>query len=518
MLRSTNAINGYVNETRMSNPTNVNNGLVNSHTNLHDNGHGLANGHVNVLAKSNNNNTQDQNTLRILMFPWLAHGHISPFLELAKKLANTKNFIVYLCSTPVNLISVKKKLEGVNNSSSIILVELHLEETTALPSCYHTTNGLPPHLMTNLIQALTNSIPNFKNILDGLKPDLLIYDSLQPWAADAALERHIPAVDFITSSTVMTSFCYHMYKNPQGKGNDFPFIDTIHFRSYEKHHLENIIARSENTTKEWSCIECINKSSDIVLIKGMKEIEGKYCDYLSKMCGKKIMLVGPLVQEPNQDDENSFIIKWLNGKNEKSTIFVSFGSEYFLTDEQREEIAHGLELTKVNFVWVVRFPKDSKGGKINLEDSLPKGFLTSIGDRGLVLDSWAPQAKILEHPSIGGFVSHCGWSSIMESMKYGVPIIAIPMHLDQPINSRLVEEVGVGVEVVRSDNGKLLKNKLVELIDKVVIKEEGKFVREKAKNMSENIALNGDIEMDEVVKEIVRVCDMMKEASKKNGF
>ncbi|KAG9147177.1 hypothetical protein Leryth_005409 [Lithospermum erythrorhizon] len=484
----------------MSDSNNVINGLANDHVNthtaiLHDNG---------------------QNTLQILMFPWLAHGHVSPFLELAKKLANTKNFTIYLCSTPVILTSIKKKLEGGNNSSPIKLVELHLEESTTLPSCYHTTNGLPPHLMDNLKQALNNSIPNFTKILDVLKPDLFIHDDCIPsWAADAALERHIPAIDFITISTAMTCFCYHMYKNPQGKGNDFPFIDSIHYRPYEKHQLEQLIAYAQNphVLKESS----IYRSTDIVLIKGMKDIEGKYSEYLSEMCGKKIVLVGALVQEPNQDDENSFIIKWLNGKNEKSTIFVSFGSEYYLSDEEREEIAHGLELTNVNFVWVLRFPKDFIDKEINLEESLPKGFLTRIGDRGLVLNGWAPQAKILKHPSIGGFVSHCGWNSVMESMKYGVPIIAMPMHLDQPINSRLVEEVGVGIEVVRSDNGKLLKEKLAEVIDKVVIKEEGKFVRMEAKNLRENMALSGDEEMDEVVKEILRLCTM-KEASKKKEF
>ncbi|GAA0160679.1 glycosyltransferase [Lithospermum erythrorhizon] len=481
----------------MPNSTNVINGLVNDHvnthtTNLHDNGL------FNVLS------FETQNTLRILMFPWLAHGHVSPFLELAKKLANTKNFTIYLCSTPIILTPIKKKFEGDNNSSSIKLVELHLEESTDLPSSFHTTNGLPPHLMDNLKQALHNSIPNFKKILEVLKPDLLIHDALLPWAADVVLERNIPAVDFITSSTVMTCFFYHMYKNPKGKGNDFPFVDSIHFRPYEKHHLEGLIAAIEkpHPKKETS----VYRSSDIVLVKGMKDIEGKYSEYLSEMCGKKIILVGALVQEPNQDDENSFIIKWLNEKSEKSTIFVSFGSEYYLSDEEREEIAHGLELTKVNFVWVVRFPKDPKGKEIKLEESLPTGFLTRVGDRGLILNGWAPQAKILEHPSIGGFVSHCGWNSIMESMKYGVPIIAMPMHLDQPINSRLVEEVGIGIEVVRSDNGKLLKEKLVEVIDKVVIKEEGKFVRMKAKNLCENMTLSGDEEMDEAVKEILRLC------------
>ncbi|KAG5574898.1 hypothetical protein H5410_055032 [Solanum commersonii] len=70
----------------------------------------------------------------------------------------------------------------------------------------------------------------------------------------------------------------------------------------------------------------------------------------------------------------------------------------------------------------------------------------------MVLKKWAPQTTILQHTSIGGFVSHCGWGSLTESMKFGVPVIAMPMYHDQPINARIVEHIGMGV---RDENGKL---------------------------------------------------------------
>ncbi|KAK7852317.1 beta-d-glucosyl crocetin beta-1 [Quercus suber] len=117
-----------------------------------------------------------------------------------------------------------------------------------------------------------------------------------------------------------------------------------------------------------------------------------------------------------------------------------------------EEIAHGLELSKVDFIWIVRFPV---GEKIKLGKALPEGFLERVGERGIVVEDWAPQAKILRHSSIGGFVSHCGWSSVIESIKFGVPIIAIPMQFEQPLNARVVEEVGVAMEVKRDRDGKL---------------------------------------------------------------
>ncbi|KAL0007932.1 hypothetical protein SO802_009434 [Lithocarpus litseifolius] len=82
---------------------------------------------------------------------------------------------------------------------------------------------------------------------------------------------------------------------------------------------------------------------------------------------------------------------------------------------------------------------------------------------------WAPQMKMLKYSSIGGFVSHYGCSYVMESVKFGVPIIAIPMHLDQPVNARLVEGVGVGVEVKRDLNGRLEREEVAKMIREVVV-------------------------------------------------
>ncbi|CAL5363378.1 unnamed protein product [Camellia sinensis] len=114
----------------------------------------------------------------------------------------------------------------------------------------------------------------------------------------------------------------------------------------------------------------------IVLYNTFRELEGKYIDYLSDIGGKKVVPVGPLVKEIIDDEiEHSEIIQWLDNKDEPSTLFVSFGSEYFMSKEEIEEIAHGLELSKVNFIWVVRFPV---GEKVKLEEALPKGFIERV--------------------------------------------------------------------------------------------------------------------------------------------
>jgi len=265
--------------------------------------------------------------------------------------------------------------------------------------------------------------------------------------------------------------------------------------------------------QEQSPLAAMEKSFKIILFNTCRELEGKYIDYLSVLTGKKIVPAGPLVQETVSETEKTEVMNWLDKKKDSSTVFVSFGSEYFLSKEEIEELAHGLELSGVNFIWVVRFPV---GEKTRVEEALPKGFLDRVGERGLVVEGWAPQLQILAHSSTGGFVSHCGWNSVLESLKFGVPIVAVPMQLDQPPNARLVEEVGVGVEVEREEDGRLNRYEIAKVIGKVVVEENGKGIRVKAKEFSENIRLRGEEKTDELVEELVQLCKEFDLVKKKN--
>ncbi|KAM1027318.1 hypothetical protein FF2_039633 [Malus domestica] len=457
----------------------------------------------------------DQNrSISILMLPWLGHGHISPFLELAKKLTSHRDFHIFICSTPVNLSSIKPKLPK-KYSHCIEFVELHLPHDE-LPPHYHTTNGLPPHLMPTLKKAFDMSSDNFSHILKTLKPDLLVYDFLQPWAPSLALSHNIPAVEFTTTSASLMSLWFHHLKNPNVQ---FPY-PSIYLRDYEIKEFSNRIESSANgITNGERVLLCSHRSRNIILVKTSGEIESKCVDYLSKLTEKKIVPVGSLVQDPMDQkvDEESSIIKWLNERERASVVFVSFGSEYFLSKEEIQEIALGLELSQVSFIWVIRFPKEEKSTRV--EDVLPKGFGERVGERGMIVEDWAPQAKILKHSSVGGFVSHCGWSSVLESIKFGVPIIAMPMQLDQPVNARLVEEVGVGVEVIRTGGGgSLQRQEVAKVIIDVVVEKIGEGVRIKALELRDNMKKKEDEEMDGVVEELMQLCTATTRESIRNYF
>ncbi|GAB2302734.1 hypothetical protein Dimus_036729 [Dionaea muscipula] len=441
-----------------------------------------------------------EGVVSVVMLPWLAHGHISPFLELAKKLAK-RNFFIYFCSTPINLAYVGKCL---GSSSSIQLVELHLPSSPDLPPHCHTTNGLPPHLMPALVDAFDQSAnPNFSNILKSLSPDLLIYDFQRPWAPALASSYGIPAVEYITSSACMISFCNHFFKSPPG--SDYPFTEI---------YLTDFMRAKFLRMHDESVFECLRRSEKVLLIKSFREIEGKYLDHLSTFLDKRIVPVGPLIQEEEKDDQVEaaidYYMRWLDKKEPLSTVFVSFGSEYSSSKDEMEEVAKGLELLseEVNFIWVIRFHKGGREQRIpkGAEEELPSGFLERVGERGLIVEGWAPQVKLLSHPAIGGFVSHCGWSSTIESMWLGVPIIAMPMQFDQPLNARLVAATGVGMVVERDDEGRFRGEEIAKVISMVVVEKTGESVRRKAKELRDIMGNKGDEEIDELARVLVQLC------------
>lgn len=146
------------------------------------------------------------------------------------------------------------------------------------------------------------------------------------------------------------------------------------------------------------------------------------------------------------------------------------------------EIASGLELSGHRFLWSIRVPQPK-----SLEEILPEGFLGRIGVKGMICNGWAPQVEVLAHSAIGGFVSHCGWNSILESLWYGVPIATWPLYAEQQMNAfRMVREFGLAVELrLDSRNGEdLVMAYEIETAVTRLMESDGELM-EKVKKMSE---------------------------------
>ncbi|EOA40312.1 hypothetical protein CARUB_v10009037mg [Capsella rubella] len=182
------------------------------------------------------------------------------------------------------------------------------------------------------------------------------------------------------------------------------------------------------------------------------------------------------------------MIKWLDEQPDSSVLFLCFGSMGVFPAPQITEIAHALELVGFRFIWAIRTNMAGEGDPYEL---LPEGFVDRTMGRGIVC-GWTPQVDILAHKATGGFVSHCGWNSVLESLWYGVPIATWPMYAEQQLNAfEMVKELGLAVEI-RLDyvaDGNRVTSEIVSAdeIAKAVrsLMDGDNLVREKVKEISE---------------------------------
>nr|XP_016453774.1 PREDICTED: UDP-glycosyltransferase 73C6-like [Nicotiana tabacum] len=174
------------------------------------------------------------------------------------------------------------------------------------------------------------------------------------------------------------------------------------------------------------------------------------------LCNKKVDEIINRGNEGSVDNEHSYLT-WLNSMKPKSVVYVSFGSLCHMSFLQIKEIGLGLESSNVPFVWIIRGLNVSSEVKKWLSD---ENFEEKVKGRGIIIKGWAPQLMILSHPSVGGFLTHCGWNSTLEGITCGVPMITFPMFADQFYNEKLIVDVlKIGIRVGIEEKNKVLVKK-----------------------------------------------------------
>ncbi|KAK9133776.1 hypothetical protein Scep_013304 [Stephania cephalantha] len=159
--------------------------------------------------------------------------------------------------------------------------------------------------------------------------------------------------------------------------------------------------------------------------------------------GPVLDLAGRVNSGKSKTQHNENIMKWLDEQPNRSVVFLCFGSKGTFEVDQVREIANGLERSRHRFLWSVQ----GKDKSTPVEELVPEGFVERTVERGMVC-GWVPQVAVLGHGSVGCFVSHCGWNSILESFWFGVPILTWPMYAEQHLNAfLLVKELGLSVEL-----------------------------------------------------------------------
>uniref|UniRef100_K3YCY6 Glycosyltransferase n=2 Tax=Setaria italica TaxID=4555 RepID=K3YCY6_SETIT len=189
------------------------------------------------------------------------------------------------------------------------------------------------------------------------------------------------------------------------------------------------------------------------------------------------------------DEKNC--MEWLDAQLEKSVVYLSFGSLLSYTKRQAEEILHGLQDHGQPYLWVVRVEGRAEEVDFCLRE-------VKAG-KGMVVE-WCDQQKVLSHPSIGCFVTHCGWNSTLEAIVSGVPMLAVPSWSDQPMNAYLVDkEWRVGIRAERDETGVLTREELTSCLDLLMGgSDKAMQIRANAKNLKERaheaVATDGPLE------------------------
>jgi UDP:flavonoid glycosyltransferase YjiC (YdhE family) len=211
---------------------------------------------------------------------------------------------------------------------------------------------------------------------------------------------------------------------------------------------------------EWEFYESNNAADQRSfgeVFNSFRELELDYVEHFHATLGRRAWLVGPVALAAasrdaaatggsSTNDVAGACLRWLDTKPAGSVVYVSFGTLTTFSPAELREIAGGLDHSGKNFLWVITGAESSEW--------MPDDFaeLLARGDRGFVIRGWAPQTLVLNHPSVGGFVTHCGWNSVLEAVSAGVPMVTWPRYGDQFHNEKLVVEVlKVGVSVGASD-------------------------------------------------------------------
>lgn len=426
----------------------------------------------------------------ILMVPWLAFGHLLPFLQLAKSLAINGHRISFLTS-PRNIArlipSVPEPL-----SHLISFIEFHLPQVEHLPENAEATIDLPsdelrPYLR-KAFDSMERKLPDLIQDSGSPSPDIIIYDYAAYWVPPIAAKFGLPCAFFGLHNAATFAFFGPPSSLMGGEGartkpEDFtmkpawiPFPSSIAYRSFEARELFNpgVLPDASGISESHRFGKSI-QGCQIALVRSCYEFEQEWLQLLGKLFSKPIVPVGLLPPSVSIKKESiPTIDRWLDEQSPGSVVYAAFGSEVKLTAAQMEEISAGLELSELPFLWSVSSAGSSVVERI-------EGY-----GRGRILTGWVPQSQILAHKSVGGFLTHGGWSSIVEGMTMGRVMVVLPMMFDQGLNARNVVEKGFGVEVRRrEEDGGFTGEGIAESLRLAMVEEEGEGFRTKAREWGE---------------------------------
>ncbi|KAL6512911.1 hypothetical protein OROHE_019701 [Orobanche hederae] len=481
----------------------------------------------------------------VVMLPFMAQGHLIPFLALANKINQRFGFTITIATTPINVSYLRTAISNDNDDASIHLFELKFDSREhGLPPNTENTEDLPLDQIVTLFSSSTSLELPFRALIqditarDGRPPLCIISDLFMGWANEVARSCSTLNVTFTTGGAYGTAAYISLWQHlPHKKKNikdgvyfNLPgFPDSYNFHINRLHRFLRAADGTDSGSRFFQPQIGYSLNSFGWLCNTSEEIEPLGLDVLRKYTKRRVWSIGPLVpltmmspssrsrvigggrhtgRQPGVSAEQCR--QWLDSHSRESVLYVSFGSQNTISPCQMMALAMGLEYSRRAFIWVVRPPFGSDPRLGFKSEWLPDKFEKRMAEnnQGLVVHGWAPQLDILCHESTGAFMSHCGWNSVMESLSRGVPIIGWPLAAEQGYNAKmLVEEMGVCVEITSGVESKISGEEVKRVIETVMgggdKAEDMKIKAAKVKELIMGGAMSEEDPMDDFVSALL---------------
>ncbi|XP_027118342.1 crocetin glucosyltransferase, chloroplastic-like [Coffea arabica] len=404
----------------------------------------------------------------ILIVSYPAQGHINPSLQLANKLIKIGVEVTFATSHFAPPVVPKASCKVSNDFHFAAISDGYPDGFKPQGLDVDHVNALKkygPETLRNVIQASAET---------GRPVTCIVHTLILTWAAEVAREYHIPwTLLWIQPATVLGITYYYFNGYEDEIRNCYepswsiqmpgvPLLTTLDLPSFmlpSSSSTQNVALLM--VKEQMKMID--EEENPYVLVNTFDALEPRALKAIDKY---NLIGIGPLIDFPFSEgsgdvmQEEEYYMGWLESQPRSSVVYVAFGSLLMPSKHQMEEIARGLLECKRPFLWVIRARDDGEEEKLSC--------IKELEQKGLIVP-WSSQIEVLKHPSLGCFVTHCGWNSTLETITLGVPVVAFPLWADQGTNAKLIQDVWrIGVRVVPNEDGLVESDEIKRCIELVM--------------------------------------------------